>query len=307
MTRRQTLLLLALASIWGGSYALIKVALDDGVPWAWVAFLRIALGALVVTAIAVRRLGWRPLTERARWIPPVAAAQIALPFLLISWGERRLDSGLAGVLVAMAPLFTVLLAGRFVPETALGRRGVVGVGIGFVGVVLLFGVDLSGSTALVVAGLALVSAALGYGIGSTLSRVKLKGMPPLAASASTLLWSAAITALAAIPSGAPGTPSGGTVLALLFLGAIGTGIAYLIFFTLNAEVGPSRTMLVTYLAPVFAIGYGAAFLDERVTVAMIVGIVLVIGGSLLGSRGPARGAATPAVEAAPSVPTGPRV
>ena len=283
MTRRQTALLLALASIWGGSYALIKVALDDGIPWAWVAFLRIGLGALVVTAIAVRRLGWRPLTGNARWMPPIAAAQIALPFLLISWGERRLDSGLAGVLVAMAPLFTVLLAGRFVPDTALGRRGVVGVGIGFVGVVLLFGVDLSGDGELVVAGLALVSAALGYGIGATLSRIRLRGMPPLAASAATLLWSTAICALFAAPSGLPPAPGAGTVLALVVLGAVGTGIAYVIFFTLNAEVGPSRAMLVTYLAPVFAILYGTAFLDERVTAAMVAGIVLVIGGSLLGS------------------------
>jgi drug/metabolite transporter (DMT)-like permease len=284
VTRRQTLLLLALAGIWGGSYALIKVALDDGMPWAWIAFLRIGLGALVVTAIAVRRLGWRPLLQNAGWTPPIAAAQIALPFLLISWGERRLDSGLAGVLVAMAPLFTVLLAGRFVPETALSRRGVLGVGIGFVGVVLLFGADLSGSAELVVAGLALVLAALGYGIGSTLSRVRLQGMPPLAASAATLLWSTLITGAVAIPSGAPPSPSGGTILALAFLGAIGTGIAYLIFFTLNSEVGPSRTMLVTYLAPVFAIGYGAAFLDESITVGIVVGIVLVIGGSLLGGR-----------------------
>lgn len=284
MTRRQTLLLLALAGIWGGSYALIKVALDDGVPWAWVAFLRIGLGAVVVTAIAVGKLGWRPLTRNARWTPPIAAAQIAVPFLLISWGERRLDSGLAGVLVAMAPLFTVLLAGRFVPDTALGRRGVLGVGIGFVGVVLLFGADLSGSADLVVAGLALVLAALGYGIGSTLSRVRLQGMPPLAASAAALIWSAVLTSLVAIPSGAPPAPSGGTIVALVFLGAFGTGIAYLIFFTLNAEVGPSRTMLVTYLAPVFAIGYGAAFLDEPITIGIVAGIVLVIGGSLLGGR-----------------------
>ncbi len=78
------------------------------------------------------------------------------------------------------------------------------------------------------------------------------------------------------------------------LGAVGTGIAYLIFFTLNAEVGPSRTMLVTYLAPVFAIVYGAAFLDEAVTAAMVAGIVLVIGGSLLGGRGPGRRVRPPA-------------
>lgn len=237
----------------------------------------------MVTAIAVRRLGWRPLAANARWMPPIAAAQVALPFLLISWGERRLDSGLAGVLVAMAPLFTVLLAGRFVPDTALGRRGVVGVGIGVVGVVLLFGVDLSGDGELVVAGLALVSAALGYGIGATLSRIRLRGMSPLAASAATLLWATAICALFAAPSGLPPAPGAGTVLALVVLGAVGTGIAYVIFFPLNAEVGPSRAMLVTYLAPVFAIVYGTAFLDERVTAAMVAGIVLVIGGSLLSS------------------------
>jgi drug/metabolite transporter (DMT)-like permease len=284
VTRRQTVLLLLLASIWGGSYALIKVALDDGVPWAWVAFVRIGVGALVVTAIALRRVGAGPIRERLGWTGVVGAAQIAVPFLLISWGERRLPSGLAGVLVATAPLFTALLAVRFVPETALGRRGLVGVGIGFVGVVLLFGADLSGSGDLVVAGLALVLAALGYGIGSTLSRRKLAGMPPLAVSAAALLWSTAITGAVALPSAAPPSPSGPTILALLFLGAVGTGIAYLIFFTLVTEVGPSRTMLVTYLAPVFAVGYGAAFLDEAITVGVVVGIVLVIGGSAIGSR-----------------------
>jgi drug/metabolite transporter (DMT)-like permease len=291
VTRRQTLLLLLLAGIWGGSYALIKVALDDGVPWAWVAFTRIAVGALIITAIAVRQVGVAAIRDRLRWTGPIGAAQIALPFLLISWGERRLPSGLAGVLVATAPLFTALLAVRFVPDTALGRRGLVGVGIGFVGVVLLFGADLSGSGDLVVAGLALVLAALGYGIGSTFSRRKLAGMPPLAVSASTLLWSTLMTGAVALPSAAPPSPSGGAIVALLVLGAVGTGLAYLIFFTLVSEVGPSRTMLVTYLAPVFAVGYGAAFLDEAITVGVVLGIVLVIGGSVIGSRSAGAGRA----------------
>jgi drug/metabolite transporter (DMT)-like permease len=291
VTRRQTVLLLLLASIWGGSYALIKVALDGGVPWAWVAFLRIAVGALVISAIAVRQVGIAAIRERLWWTGPIGAAQIALPFLLISWGERRLPSGLAGVLVATAPLFTALLAVRFVPDTALGRRGLVGVGIGFVGVVLLFGADLSGSGDLVVAGLALVLAALGYGIGSTLSRRKLAGMPPLAVSASTLLWSTLIAGAVALPSAAPPSPSGGAIVALLVLGAVGTGLAYLIFFTLVSEVGPSRTMLVTYLAPVFAVAYGAAFLDEAITAGVVLGIVLVIGGSVIGSRSAGAGRA----------------
>ncbi|WP_022930444.1 DMT family transporter [Patulibacter americanus] len=291
MTRRQTVLLLLLASIWGGSYALIKVALDDGVPWAWVAFIRIGVGALIITALAVRQVGVAAICDRLRWTAPIGAAQIAVPFLLISWGERRLPSGLAGVLVATAPLFTALLAVRFVPDTALGRRGLVGVGIGFVGVVLLFGADLSGSGGLVVAGLALVLAALGYGVGSTLSRRKLAGMPPLAVSASTLLWSTAMTGAVALPSAAPPSPSGGAIVALLVLGAVGTGLAYLIFFTLVSEVGPSRTMLVTYLAPVFAVGYGAAFLDEAITAGVVLGIVLVIGGSVIGSRSAGAGRA----------------
>jgi drug/metabolite transporter (DMT)-like permease len=291
VTRRQTILLLLLASIWGGSYALIKVALDDGVPWAWVAFIRIGVGALIITAIAVRQVGVAAIRDRLSWTGPVGAAQIAVPFLLISWGERRLPSGLAGVLVATAPLFTALLAVRFVPDTALGRRGLVGVGIGFVGVVLLFGADLSGSGDLVVAGLALVLAALGYGIGSTLSRRKLAGMPPLAVSASTLLWSTVMTGAVAMPSAAPPSPSGGAIVALLVLGAVGTGLAYLIFFTLVSEVGPSRTMLVTYLAPVFAVGYGAAFLDEAITAGVVLGIVLVIGGSVIGSRSAGAGRA----------------
>ncbi|MGX6449272.1 DMT family transporter [Patulibacter sp. S7RM1-6] len=294
MTRRQTALLLVLAAIWGGSYALIKVALDDGMPWAWVAFLRIALGALVIALLAARAVGLRALAARPRWTFLVGAAQIGIPFLLIPWAERHVPSGLAGVLVATAPLFTALLGLRYAPETALDRRGLLGVAVGFVGVVLLFAADLAGHGELVVGGLALVLAALGYGIGSTLSRRTLLGVPPLAVSGASLAWATLIAAVPAAASGGLPTPSLGAALAVAFLGAVGTGIAYLIFFTLVTEIGPSRTMFVTYLAPVFALGYGVAFLDERLTVGAAVGIVLVVGGSLLGRR---RRAGRPAASA----------
>lgn len=285
MTRRQSLLLLALAAIWGGSYALITVALDDGMPWAWVAFWRIALGALVVVPLAVRRVGVRAIVVRPRWTPPVALAQIAVPLLLIAWGQRRLDSGLAGVLIATAPLFTVLLAARVTPGSGLGVRGLVGVGVGFAGVVLLFGADLSGDGRTVVAGLALVTAALGYGIGGTLASRRLRGVPPLAISAGALAVSVPVAGVAAALSGAPPMPSAGAAAALLVLGAVGTGIAWVIFFGLVAEVGPSRTILVTYLAPVFAIGYGATLLDEPVTAGVVGGVVLILVGCVLGTRG----------------------
>lgn len=285
MTRRQSLLLLALAAIWGGSYALIAVALDDGMPWAWVAFLRIALGALVVVPLAIRRVGVRAIVARPRWTPPVALAQIAVPLLLIAWGQRRLDSGLAGVLIATAPLFTVLIAARVTPGSGLGARGLVGVGVGFAGVVLLFGADLSGDGRTIVAGLAVVAAALGYGIGGTLASRALAGVPPLAISAGTLAVSVPVAAVVAATSGTPPVPSIGAAAALLVLGAVGTGIAWVIFFGLVAEVGPSRTILVTYLAPVFAVGYGAALLREPLTSGVVGGIVLILGGCLLGTRG----------------------
>lgn len=298
MTRRQSLLLLALAATWGGSYALIKVLLDHGLAWQWVASFRLVIGAAVVVAFAVRRFGWRPIGERPGTTLLIGAATAGFSLPMIALGERWVASGLAGVLVAASPLFTALFARLLIPQTRLGRPGLIGMLVGFGGVVLLFGADLTGSSDLLLGGLAILLAPIGYGLGATLSRLWTSERPALAQSAANLSWAALVATLLAVVvtvagGDGPALHGVGAFAALAVLGAVGTGIGFVIFFLLIAEVGPSRAALVSYVAPVFALFYGALFFGEAITVAAVGGIALVVLGTVIAGR--PSGAAEPTV------------
>jgi drug/metabolite transporter (DMT)-like permease len=286
MTRRSWLLMALLASLWGASYMFIKVALDDGVGPVFIVFARVALGAAVLAPIAWRAGAFGSL--RGLWGPIalLAAVQIVVPFLLITFGEQRIPSALAGILVASAPIFTAVLAIRFgADDDRLRGWGAAGVVVGIAGVVLLFGVDLSGEAAALLGGLMVLLAGLGYAIGALYIRHRLRSVKPVGIAAATMALSAAVTLPAAVfdlPSGVPGVQALGSLVAL---GAGGTGIAFLIFYTLIADLGPSRAAVVAYVAPAFAVGYGVALLGEPVTVATVAGLVLILAGSWLAGEG----------------------
>lgn len=300
MSRRSWGLLLIVAAIWGSSYLFIKVALDD-LSVGWVVFGRCALGALVLVAIAGRRgqLG----TLRGRWgaIVVLSLVQVAVPFVLIAAGERDLASGLTGILVAAVPLFTALLALRLDPAERTRGWGLVGLFGGMAGIVLLFGLDLHGDEAAVVGGLMVVVAALGYAISGFYLRAHLAGVPAAACASGTMLVSSALTlplALATVPDHAPGAD---TVLSLLALGMGGTGVAFALFYELITTEGAARASLVTYIAPVFAVAYGALILDEPVTAGAVGGMVLIVSGSWLAATGraPSRSGPSRSSEPAP--------
>ena len=292
VTRRQALLLLALAATWGGSYALTKVLLDHGMPWAWVSAARLAIGAATVTAIARRVVGRD--AARASWprTAVIGALSAGLSLPMIALGQRWVATGLAGVIVGASPLFTAAVARVAVPDARLGRAGAAGLGLGFAGVVLLFAADLSGSSSILLGGLAILVAPVGYGIGAVLSQRWAAGVSPLAQTAANLTWAAGIALLLALAAtaageGGPALHGAGAWAALLVLGAIGTGVAFAVFFGLIADVGPSRAMLVTYVAPVFSLLYGALLLDEPITAAAVAGIALIVLGVVITTR-PAR-------------------
>jgi drug/metabolite transporter (DMT)-like permease len=276
--------MLLLAALWGASYAFIKVALEDVSPTFLVA-VRIALGAAVLAPIAAARGAFAPARRHLGPLALVAAVQTGGPFLLIAVGETRIPSALAGILVASAPIFTTLLAAAFVPAERLTRLGVGGIALGMVGIVLLFGVDLGDSTDALVGGLLVLLAGLGYAVGALVVRAHLREVPPLGVAAGVM----ALATLAmvptvpfALPAQAPGLD---TVASLLVLGAGGTGVAFLIFYTLNAEVGPSRASVVAYVAPVFSVLYGVALLDEPFGLGAGLGLVLILAGSWLAADG----------------------
>lgn len=277
-------MLLILAAIWGSSYLFIKIGLREMSP-AMVAFLRVALGAAVLIPIARHRdalSGLRPLWGM---LALVALVQVAAPFLLIAGGEEEISSSLAGILVASVPIFTAMLAVVFDhEERAHGLRGV-GVLVGIVGVVLLLGVDLGGSTAELLGGFAVVLASLGYAVGGLLVKKRLGAVQPIGIAAAVLLLSTVMLAPAAAVTAPAQAPGPGPLAAVLALGVLGTGIAFAIFYVLIARVGPSRSFIVTYLAPGFAVVYGALLLGEEITAATLAGLALILGGSFLAAEG----------------------
>ena len=284
MDRRSWSLLLVLGAIWGASYLFIKIGLRDLSP-SMVAFVRIALAALVLLPVAASQGALSGVGSRAGWLALVGAVQVAGPFVLISAGEEEISSSLAGILVASVPLFTALLAIWVDHEERSQGLRLGGVLAGFGGVALLLGVDLGGSGSALLGGLAVVLASLGYAIGGLLVKHRLAGLAPVGMSAAVVAASAIFLlppALLTAPEAAPGL---GPAAAVAVLGVLGTGIAFVILYGLIASIGPARAWLVTYIAPGFAVVYGAVLLSEQVTVATLAGLALILSGSWLAAEG----------------------
>jgi drug/metabolite transporter (DMT)-like permease len=277
-------MLLLLSSIWGASYLFIKIGLRDLSP-AMVAFVRVGLAALVLAPVALHRGVLRGVGGRGAMLALIAAVQVAGPFLLIAAGEQEISSALAGILVSSAAIFTAVLAIWVDHEERSTGLRLVGVFVGFAGVVLLFGLDLSGSALAALGGLAVLLAGLGYAVGGFLVKHRLADAPPLGVVSWVMGWSAALLAPAAFLSAPDTSPGAGPLAAVSALGLLGTGVAFVIFYSLIARVGPAKTLLVSYIAPGFAVIYGGVLLDERITAATIGGLILILLGSWLAAEG----------------------
>jgi drug/metabolite transporter (DMT)-like permease len=280
---RSSLLVFAtLAILWGAPYALIKIAVRDLSPED-VVFTRLLIGTLMLLPIAVARGAFTGLRGRIHLIVPLAAVQIAIPFLLITAGERHVSSSLAGVLVSTTPLFVALLA-IFVDraERTTGRR-LGGLVVGIAGVGLLFGVDLGGGDPLL-GGAMVTAAGFCYAVGTLLTKRWFTGTQPLGLAVSTLGTSSALLLVPAAVEHPSGTPTTEAIVAVVALGVFCTGLAFLCFYRLIADVGPARASLVAYVAPIVAVLIGVVFLSESLTLASVAGIALILAGSRLAAQ-----------------------
>jgi drug/metabolite transporter (DMT)-like permease len=289
MTRRAYLMMGGAAAVWGASYMFIKVALDDFGEGAIVC-IRTALGAVVLLALARRWNALAPLRGRWRVAGAIGLVQVVVPFLLITFGENHVDSQLTGILVSAAPIFTALLALAFDHDERSQGWAAVGIVVGMLGIVLLFGLDLSGSGDQVVGGLMVLLASLCYAIGALLQKHRLSGAPPVGIAGVQMVVAAVVTlplCLADLPDHAPSFEAVGS---LVLLGAGGTGLAFLWFYTLISEIGPARASIISYIAPGFSVAYGVILLGEAFSVAAVGGLALILAGSWLavGGRLPAR-------------------
>jgi drug/metabolite transporter (DMT)-like permease len=279
--RRPSVLLILLALIWGASFMLIKIA-DRQLAPATLILGRLGSAALLLAAIAVVRLGPRATLDAVRgawgWLVVVGLVNTAVPFWLLSWGEKRIDSGLASIIQGAVPIFNALLAFGFYREARVAGVRLLGLAIGFVGVALLVGAQPHGK---LLAALAVVAMAFCYAIGTLLAGRHLRGTPPLVVA----LASTAVSTIAALPAGVVQAPSrmwhGETIAAILVLGFVGTAVAYLLFFALIQQAGANYATLVTYLVPPIALAYGAIFLGESFGVTALVALALVLVGVAL--------------------------
>src|SRR3954452_12198380 len=287
MSARHASLLAALSAIWGGSYLLIKYALD-GYSAAMIVSARSLLASLVLfvvmrsTGVAAGALG--DLRARPKWAVILSVTSVTAPFLLITFGEHVVPSGLTAVLISPASLFIAVLAPFILPAESIDSRQAVGVLLGFVGVVVVVGVESLHSVSQFLGALAMIGAALFY----ALSNFVVKGRYGSLAAVQTSWISVTAAGLMTLPVGlatTPGhTPTLGSTAAVVALGVVGTALAFVIYYELIAGIGAARAALVSYLAPPIALFYGALFLDEAVTVAAVVGTVLILGGVAIASR-----------------------
>jgi len=290
MTRRALVLIAAVSLLWGIPYLFIAVAVDEVSP-AWVAFSRTALAAVVLVPLALRSDALRGLRDRAGWLVVLAAVQMAGPFLLLGFAEERISSSLTSILVSATPLLIAILALALDrSESASGAR-LGGLVVGFGGVALLLGLDVGTGSGAVLGALAALGTALGYAFAALLLKTKFGGCDgrgvvgmTTALSALMLVPFAALTVPAAVPSF-------DAVGSLVVLGLASTAGGFLLFFRLQADIGPGRASVVAYLAPGVAVLLGVAFRDDPFGLSTVAGLVLILLGSRLAARpSPERGA-----------------
>jgi drug/metabolite transporter (DMT)-like permease len=279
-------LLLVVAGIWGASYLFIKVAVDEIEPTAMME-LRLVLAALVLVPVVAVRLGRTRAVAELRatgggaWI--LGTANMAIPFTLIAWGEKYIDSGVAAIANASVPIFVAALAIKFRPSERVRGLRLAGVLLGVVGVGVLAGLHPEGGWWAVAGTLAVVVASLSYAVSNLYTQHRFPTTSPLVITASSCVAAAVVLlpfALLQLPDEMPSLKALASVAAL---GIAGTAVALLFFYRMLNRYGSSRASLVTYLLPPFALVYGVVFLDERVTLNAALGLVLILAGVALGS------------------------
>ena len=273
------------STLWGIPYLFIKIAVDDGVPPAFLAFVRVALGAAVLMALAWRAGTLGALRGRGRWLVLFAIFEIAIPFPLIAAGEQHVASSLAAILIATVPLLIALLALRFDPaERATGTR-LVGLFVGLAGVVALVGIDVAGRGDELLAAGAILLAAMGYAAGPMVLKRHLADLDPRATMGASLVIAAIVLAPLAAVDPPTVAPSATALVALVVLGLFCTAAAFIFFGVLIAEVGPGRGLVITYVAPVVAVALGVSVLGERPGAGAVAGLLLILAGSWLSTDG----------------------
>lgn len=280
MRARDLVDLLLLAALWGASFLFIRIAVPHFGPFALIE-LRVGIAALVLLPLVALRGGMTPAGARAGPIAVVGLINSALPFVLLAYATLTFTAGAMSVLNSTAPLFGAVIAHFWLKDRLTPAR-IAGLALGLAGVVVLAGDRVAATGPNIrLAVAAALGAGLMYGLGANYTKRRLAGVAPLAVAAGSQAAAAIALlpfALAAWPA-SPAPVSAWVAVVLLATGS--TAIAYILYFRLIANVGPTRAIAVTFLIPVFGVLWGYLVLDEPVGARMIAGAALVLGGTAL--------------------------
>jgi drug/metabolite transporter (DMT)-like permease len=274
---------LGLSVLWGIPYLFIKIAVDDGIPPVFLAWVRVVLGAAVLLALAARAGSVGAVRGQGRWIVVYAVVEICLPFPLIAAGEQHVSSSLAAILIATVPAFVALLSLRFNRSERLTPIRAAGLVLGFAGVVALVGIDVAGDPDELLGAGAILLAAFGYACGPMLYQRHFGALEVRAAMG----WALAAAAVVLTPFALLGPPDAVTTdaaIAIVVLGFACTAGAFALFAKLIITIGAARTAVITYVAPVVAVVAGVLVLDETIGPGSLIGLVLILAGSWLATR-----------------------
>lgn len=273
-------MLLTLSLLWGGSFFFVEVVISE-LPPLTIVFLRVTLAAVALWLFAIAT-GLRPPMTIGAWTAFLIMGLLnnVIPFTLIVWGQTHIASGLASILNAATPLFTVIVAGILLADEQTTPMKLVGVIIGFVGVILMIGPSaLSGLGADVLAQIAVLGAAMSYAFAGVFGRrFKAMGIDPVVTAAGQVTASSIVLAPVAIYIDQPfslDVPAFGTVAAIISLAILSTAVAYILYFRILSSAGATNLLLVTFLIPVSAIFLGSLVLDESLELIHFLGMALI--------------------------------
>ena len=282
-------LLLALVAMWGSAFMFMKIGVATVAPATLVAGRLVLAAAVLYAVMRARGLALPP--PGRRWLPFAALAILgnSLPFYLIAWGQQFIDSALAGILISIMPLATLVLAHFFVAGERMTPPRVAGFATGFAGIVVLMGpaalAGLGGSAGTALAQAAVLGGALCYAGNSVLARRTITTDFLVTSTAVLIVAGALMVPVALVlDQGSTALPSGASVAAIVWLGIGPTALATLLYFQLIAAAGPTFMAIVNYLSPIVALLAGVCLLNEQPGTTAIAGLVLILLGIALSRR-----------------------
>ena len=288
-SRLDWLIFVALGFFWGSSYLFIKIGVDNGLQPFTLIMFRLLIGfALLAAVVAVAR---QPLPREPRMyghLFVMGVVNIAIPFSLITYAEQTVDSSLAAVINGAVPLFVIVIAALFLKGETVTINRVAGLIVGFIGVAVLVGLDVANlGSANTLGELALIGATVSYAVGNVYAKAHVHGLRLMVPALLQVFFGLVVTGALAFLTEHPlaTIPAPEAILAVVWLGLLGSGLAYLCYFRILQHWGATRASMVAYLLPVVGVALGALVLQEQVTASTLIGTILVIGGiALVNSR-----------------------